>query len=59
MISGAAISIPKPIAGKPDVTMIIHKISTGERGKTEMPLESLNTKPMSRVHACAIFSANK
>jgi hypothetical protein len=51
MISGAAISIPKPIAGKPDVTMIIHKISTGARGKTEMPLESLKTNPISRVHA--------
>lgn len=59
MISGAAISMPRPIAGNPEVIMIIHKISTGARGKTEMPLASLNTKPMSKVHACAIFSANR
>ena len=51
MISGAAISMPRPIAGKPDVIMMIHRISTGARGNTEIPLESLNTSPMSRVHA--------
>lgn len=51
MMSGAAISIPRPIAGKPEVIIMIHKISTGARGKTEIPLESLNTRPMSRVHA--------
>ena len=59
MISGAAISIPNPIAGKPDVIMMIQRISTGARGNTEMPLESLNARPISRVHACAMFSANK
>jgi hypothetical protein len=37
MISGAAISMPRPIAGKPDVTMMIQRISTGASGKTEMP----------------------
>jgi len=51
MMSGAAISMPRPMAGKPDVTIMIHKISTGARGKTEMPLESLKTKPMSNVPA--------
>jgi len=55
MISGVAISIPRPIAGNPDVIMIIHKISTGDSGKTEIPLESLNTSPIKRVLACAIF----
>ena len=57
MISGAAISMPKPMAGNPDVTMMIQRISTGASGKTEMPDLSLNTRPMRRVHACAIFSA--
>jgi hypothetical protein len=38
MISGAAISMPRPIAGKPDVIIIIHNISTGDSGNTEMPL---------------------
>lgn len=51
MISGAAISMPSPIAGNPDVTIIIQRISTGARGKTEMPLESLNAKPMRSVQA--------
>jgi len=37
MISGAAISMPRPIAGKPEVIMIIQRISTGARGNTEMP----------------------
>ena len=37
MISGAAISIPRPIAGNPEVTIMIQRISTGARGKTEMP----------------------
>jgi hypothetical protein len=37
MISGAAISMPRPIAGNPDVTMMIQRISTGARGNTEMP----------------------
>lgn len=55
MISGAAISIPKPMAGNPDVTMMIHKISTGASGKTEMPLESLKTRPIRSVLACAMF----
>ena len=55
MISGVAISIPRPMAGKPDVIMMIHNISTGESGKTEIPLESLKTSPISRVLACAMF----
>jgi hypothetical protein len=55
MISGVAISIPRPIAGNPDVIMMIHNISTGESGKTEIPLESLKTSPIRRVLACAMF----
>jgi len=51
MMSGAAISIPRPMAGKPEVTMMIQRISTGASGKTEMPSRSLNARPMSRVHA--------
>ena len=51
MISGAAISIPRPMAGNPDVTMMIHRISTGASGKTEIPLESLKTSPIKSVHA--------
>lgn len=51
MISGAAISMPRPIAGNPEVTIMIHKISTGARGKTEMPLASLNARPIRSVHA--------
>ena len=58
MISGSAISIPRPMAGKLEVAIIIHMISTGARGKTEIPLESLKIKPISSVHACAMFSAN-
>jgi hypothetical protein len=47
------------MAGNPDVTMIIQRISTGARGNTEMPVESLNASPMSNVHACAMFSARR
>ena len=59
MISSEAISIPRPIAGKPEVIMIIHKISTGASGKTEMPVSSLKARPIRRVQACAIFSARR
>ena len=51
MTSGAAGSKPSPISGKPDVTIMIHRIWTGANGKTDNPLLSLKARPMSKVHA--------
>jgi hypothetical protein len=51
MISSEAISIPRPMAGKPLVIMMIHKISTGASGKTDNPVLSLKASPIRRVHA--------
>lgn len=58
-ISGAATSIPNPMSGGPDVTMITQRISTGASGKTERRDASLKASPTSKVHACAIFSARR
>ena len=58
-MSGAAISNPRPISGKLEVTMIIHITSTGDTGKTERPLSSLKARPMSNTQACAMFWASK
>ena len=57
MISGAAISNPRPISGIPEVIMIIQRISTGAKGNTETLFSSLKTRPMRRVQAWAMFSA--
>lgn len=59
MTSSDAGSQPSPISGKLLVIMIIHRISTGASGKTESPVLSLKARPIRRVHACAIFSANR
>jgi hypothetical protein len=39
------------MSGNPEVIMIIHMISTGEIGKTEMLSSSLKARPTSRVMA--------
>lgn len=54
-MSGAAISKPRPMSGREEVIMIIHMTSTGDTGKTDKPLSSLNARPMSKTHACAMF----
>ena len=59
MTSGAAGSIPNPIAGKLLVTIIIQRISTGLSGKIESPVVSLKTSPTNNTRAWETFSASK
>ncbi|KAG9796027.1 hypothetical protein KCU88_g368, partial [Aureobasidium melanogenum] len=45
MTSGAAFSRPKPKAGNDEVSMLIHRICSGDRGNTENPELSWNPSP--------------
>ena len=55
----AAVHPPRPMAGKPLVIMMIQRISTGARGKTERSLTSLKARPTRRVMAWVMFSARR
>ena len=59
MISGWASSSPRPTAKNEDVTRFAHKISSGDRGKTESPPLSLKARAISRRMTCAMFEMSR